>query len=346
MTTAAGSTLEHSIGADGLLAIHMGDGEVRFRGVEGDTVRVRDRNDGVLADMFKIEAGPGSLSLEAGRGLEIILGSTSLRRGQVGHAPELEVDLPRGATVVFEAGSTDVEADGLIGDQRYRTASGDIDLRAVGGVLSVEVVSGDMRITAVEAANVAARSVSGDVAIRAATLSALHVTTTSGDVGVTGRLAGEGPFAIETVSGDGLLEPSGDIEVEMSSVTGDLSSDLDARPVSGHGRRTLVVGSGGPTLTFRSMSGDLHVGRPTVVVETVPAAAEPSAERAPNAAIAQAYDEARLQILRSLERGEIDVSEAGRRLEQLDLGDVPPPAGSIAPGQGVGDAAAEDHPHG
>ncbi len=338
MTMATGSALEHAIGADGLLAIHMRDGEIQFRGVEGDTVRVRDRNDHDLADMFSIEAGLGSLSLKAGRGLEIIVGRTSLRRGQGGHTPELEVDLPRGASLVFEAGSTDIEADGLIGDQRYRTASGDVDLRAVGGALSVDAVSGDIRITAVETATIAARSVSGDVAIRAATLSALQVTTTSGDVGVAGRLAGQGPYAIETVSGDGLLEPSGDIEVEMSSVTGDLSSDLDARPVSGHGRRTLVVGSGGPILTFRSMSGDLHVGR-RAAVDPVPAAERPTSDRAPNAAIAQAYEEARLQILRSLERGEIDVREAGRRLEQLDSGDVPPSSPAEGDPAGEGDSS-------
>ena len=41
-----------------------------------------------------------------------------------------------------------------------------------------------------------------------------------------------------------------------------------------------------------------------------------------NGAIAAAYDDARLRILRSLERGEIDVAEAGRRLEQLDAGDA------------------------
>jgi hypothetical protein len=339
MTMATGSALEHAIGADGLLAIHMRDGEIRFRGVEGDTVRVRDRNDHDLADMFSIEAGPGSLSLKAGRGLEIILGPRSLRRGQGGHKPELEIDLPRGATLVFEAGSTDVEVDGLIGDQRYRTASGDVDLRAVGGTLSVEAVSGDIRIAAVEAADIAARSVSGDVAIRAGALSALQVTTTSGDVGVAGRLAGHGPFAIETVSGDGLLEPSGDIEVEMSSVTGDLSSDLDARPVSGHGRGTLMVGSGGPILTFRSMSGDLHVGR-RAAADAVPAAAGSTSDRAP-AAIVQAYDEARLRILRSLERGEIDVREAGRRLEQLDSGDLQSP-----PGPTTADPAGEGAPRG
>ena len=39
-------------------------------------------------------------------------------------------------------------------------------------------------------------------------------------------------------------------------------------------------------------------------------------------AIAAAYDEARLRILRSVERGEIDVAEAGRRLEALDAAGI------------------------
>jgi hypothetical protein len=47
---------------------------------------------------------------------------------------------------------------------------------------------------------------------------------------------------------------------------------------------------------------------------------EPPARPATNGAIAAAYEDARLRILRSLERGEIDVAEAGRRLESLDAG--------------------------
>jgi hypothetical protein len=76
------------------------------------------------------------------------------------------------------------------------------------------------------------------------------------------------------------------------------------------------------------MSGDLHVARPALIGHPEPARAReatpPPSERAPaNGAIAAAYDDARLRILRSLERGEIDVAEAGRRLETLDAGDVP-----------------------
>jgi hypothetical protein len=52
-----------------------------------------------------------------------------------------------------------------------------------------------------------------------------------------------------------------------------------------------------------------------------PAPPEPPSPSA--AAISAAYEDARLTILKQLERGEIDVTEAGRRLEALDAADVP-----------------------
>jgi hypothetical protein len=346
MNTMTGSSLEHLIGAGGLLAIRMRDGEIRLRGVDGETVRVRDVGDHDLGDMFAIESAAGSLSLKAGRGLEIVIGPRSMRRGHGQHTPELEVELPRRATLVLETASGDVDADGLIGDQRYRTASGDIVLRAVSGKLSVEAISGDVDAMATGDADVTIRSVSGDIELRAARLSGLRLTSTSGDLKAAGQLVGPGPFAIETVSGDGLLAPAGDVRVEMTSVTGDLTSDLDGNLLTEHGRRSFQVGTNGPVVTFRSMSGDLHVARPSLIGHATPAVVAditpPAVEHAkPNGAIAAAYEDARLRILRSLERGEIDVAEAGRRLETLDAGDVvvapvgadTPPAGDPSEGR-------------
>jgi hypothetical protein len=342
MTTMTGSSLEHEIGAEGLLALRLRDGEVRLRGVDGETARVRDVNDHDLRDMFAIESATGSLSLKAGRGLEIVVGSRSMRRGFGQHAPELDIELPRHATLVLETASGDVDADGLIGDQRYRTASGDIVLRAVSGKLSIEAVSGDIDAVATGDADVVIRSVSGDIELRAARLSSLQLVSTSGDLKVAGELAGAGPFAIETVSGDGLLAPAGDVRIEMTSLTGDLTSDLEGQHRTEGGRRTFQVGGSGPVVTFRSMSGDLHVARSTLIGHAAslapPAPPAPPAPQArlappappaqtappatPNGAIAAAYEDARLRILRSLERGEIDVAEAARRLETLDAGDV------------------------
>ena len=158
-----------------------------------------------------------------------------------------------------------------------------------------------------------------------------------------------------TVSGDALLAPAGDVRIEMATLSGDLRSQLGGRSEGGRGRRSLIVGSGGPLVSVRSMSGDLLVVPPTPVETTPPGssawagsdepAPSPPAAPTPPAAppltgqstsvgdsgattatptLEADHDDARLRILRSLEAGEIDVAEAGRRLEALDGEPVDP----------------------
>jgi Toastrack DUF4097 len=328
MTTSTGASLDHDIGSAGLLSIRLANGRARLRAADGASVRIRDNHGRELSDMFEVELGDGSVSLRADK------------RGGHWHGgggtPDLEIDLPRGATVVIEGGSAEIEADGLVGDQRYRTASGDMSLRAVSGRIAIDAVSGDVDISATGEAAVTIKTVSGDVELRAATLTTLDATTTSGDLRVAGRLAGPGPFAIVTVSGDTLLAPAGGLRVEMATLSGDLRSKAGGQTDGGRGRRSLTLGTGTPLLTLRSLSGDLLVVPPTAVrlpdsgrPAPIATEEEPRPEKrpvpptsasadAPNPAIAAAYDDARLRILRSLERGEIDVAEAGQRLEALD----------------------------
>lgn len=315
--TTTGASLDHAIGPNGLLSIRLRDGRARLRAVDGGSLRIRDRHSRDLADMFAIELGDGSASFRADK-----RSGGGWHGG--GHSPDVEIDLPRGATVVIEAGSADIEADGLTGDQRYRTASGDITLRAVSGRVAVDAVSGEIDISATGETAMAIRTVSGDVELRAATLTALEATTTSGDLRIAGRLAGPGPFAIVTVSGDTLLAPAGDVRIEMATLSGDLRSKVGGRTEGSRGHRSLVVGAGGPLVSVRSLSGDLLVVPPTPVHAPANDRSDDPEPRsgpvagASNPAIEAAYDDARLRILRSLERGEIDVAEAGQRLEALD----------------------------
>jgi hypothetical protein len=348
MTTATGFTIDHAIGPTGQLSIRIRSGEVRLRAADGDVVHVRDVNGHQLDDMFEILAADGSLALRSRRGLDVGwlgFGPRDLlawmepnARGGSSHAPELVVDVPRRAAVVVEAASGDIAADGLLGDQRYRTASGEVTLRAVSGRLAVEAVSGDVDVVATGTTDLTVRTVSGDIEVRASTLASVQAASTSGDLRIAGRFAGPGPFTIETVSGDGLLAPADDVQIQMTSVTGDLNSEFEGPTVT-RGRRSLTIGRTGPVVGFRSLSGDLHVVRPVpTTTESAAPVGPPPAPEAPsptvpgtpptgarvtagNHAIAAAYDEARLRILRSLERGEIDVAEAGRRLETLDNGE-------------------------
>lgn len=313
--TSTVASLEHAIGADGLCSLHLRDGDVRIRAADGETIRIADAHGHDLSEMFVIEISEGSVSLRSTRG------ATFLGRHRHGHAPDLAVDLPRGATIVVETTSADVRVDGLVGDQRYRTVSGDLTLSAVSGRIAVEAVSGDVKVTAIGETDVALRTVSGDVELRAGTLRSLQSTTTSGDLKVAGRLLGPGPFSVETVSGDALIAPAGEVRIEMTTMSGDLRSDVDGRATGDRGQRSLSIGTGGPLLTFRSMSGDLRVVRPTRIdapdVPALPALPAPTV---------MIDDDPRLLILRALERGEIDVAEAGRRLEVLDDGDPVDPA--------------------
>ena len=342
-TTATGPRLEHTIGREGLFSLGLRDGSARLHAVDGETIRIRDLHDQGLEAMFAIGLGDGSVSLRA----------TGKQGRDGGRSADLEIEIPPRATIVLEAASGDFEADGLTGDQRYRTASGDVRLRAVGGRISVDAVSGDVQVVAADETTLAVRTVSGDVEVRAGTLTSLEASTTSGDLKIAGRFVGPGPFSIVTVSGDALLAPAGDVRIEMATLSGDLHSEVVGQTESRRGRRSLSVGAGRPLVNVRSLSGDLRVVRPIRVADpSAPAVvapavvpAQPMADAAvsppppapdpvhidhtpaaTNGALAAAYDEARLRILRSLERGEIDVAEAGRRLETLEGGDPDPSA--------------------
>jgi hypothetical protein len=351
-TTSTGASLDHDIGSAGLMSIRLANGRARLRAADGTAVRIRDTHGRELSEMFDIDLGHGSVSLRADK-----LGR-QWHGG--GHTPDLEIDLPRGATVVIEGGSADIEADGLVGDQRYRTASGDMSLRAVSGQVAIDAVSGDVDISATGEAAVTIKTVSGDVELRAATLTSLDAATTSGDLRIAGRLAGPGPFAIVTVSGDTLLAPAGDLRVEMATLSGDMRSKAGGQTEGGRGRRSLTLGRGVPLLTLRSLSGDLLVVPPTPVrrpesdrpaagenaahPETRPEAPIPTPADTPTPAIAAAYDDARLRILRSLERGEIDVAEAGQRLEALDGVDPLSEGETTNAGEPVSDAPDDIDP--
>ena len=244
MSATASGDLEHPIGAGGDLfrpAPERRYPPSRRRRPDGPGPgRERPR----IVGPFGIAQGEGSLALD-------------LR--QRGRSSRLEVDVPRRASVVIESVSAEVDVDGLVGDQRYQTISGEVTLRDVSGRIAVDAISGDVDIRATGDAVFTLRTVSGDIELRAASIATLSATTTSGDIGVAGRLIGPGPFGIETVSGDALLAVVGDVRIETATLSGDLRSEVGGVSDGGRGRRSLTIGTGGSLFTFRSMSGDLRV---------------------------------------------------------------------------------------
>ena len=82
---------------------------------------------------------------------------------------------------------------------------------------------------------------------------------------------------------------------------------VPGRVVLVRGVRRGLVGSGEPVVIFSSMSGDLAVRRPRRLA-TMPSAPEAAPSPAPLA------EDEQMAVLRALERGEIGVEEATRRL--------------------------------
>ena len=112
-----------------------------LRAIDGETLRVRDVHDRDLGAMFSVGLGDGSASLTPGT---TMIGVLRHVRG----TPDLVIDIPRRATVAIDARTADIAADGLLGDQHYKTVSGDVTLSGAGGSIVVDAVSGDVDVVA------------------------------------------------------------------------------------------------------------------------------------------------------------------------------------------------------
>ena len=218
----------------GLLALRLRSGDARLRGVDGIGRADPRRGSASSRRHLQIERGQGSLSVRVGASDGFDLGTHDGTHGE-----DLVIDVPTRATVVVEASSADVTIDGLTGDQRFRTPRA----TSASGTSAGRSRSRPCPATSTCSPSIAprspARTVSGDLAVRASDLESLRVTTTSGDVRLAGRLAGAGPFAIETVSGDMLLALAGGVRLEASTVAGDVTSEVTARSEGSPGRRVL-----------------------------------------------------------------------------------------------------------
>ena len=326
---ATGTSLEHRIGPRGRFSLRQASGDIQILGVEGDTVRVNALDDRPLSDIFDIELGDDRVEIRQRGGFDV-----GMRLFSRGSSADLRIEVPHGASVSVDTGSADIDASDLSGSKAFRTASGEVRLNRFAGSVEVETVSGEIEIDGSAPLDLQLTSVSGDVQVRVPSVRRLDLGTTSGDIRLDAELAGSGPFAMRSISGDATIVARNGFRVEAESITGDLSSDLPSKRESLPGRKVLVVGRPGPTLSFRSVSGDLHVAEPRVAAPAIATkeeamddmpftgvepgdAAGASGADAPGAEASNAED-ARLEILRALERGEITVAEATDRLSQLD----------------------------
>lgn len=315
--------IEHEIGPEGSFSLSVTSADVRLVATSTGMVRARATfqihagSDAEADRLFKenrlrVEAAPGTLSLgdrnDGNRGF----GSISRFFGaDTVELDGVEVEAPAGCRLLVRTVSGDFQASGFRGEQRLRSVSGDLRLVEGRGDVDVESVSGDVTLRAIGAVSLKSNNVSGDLSAEAPTFERLRAQSVSGDISVDGQLVPGTTHTVETVSGDCRLAIAGGATVDVRGLSSDVRSSLPHRIEGTADRRRLVVGDGKASVSFNSMSGDLSVvpSRQTAPtpVRSVPAAAVQAAPAKPG-------EEQQIEILGALERGEIDVDEAMRRL--------------------------------
>ncbi len=183
------------------------------------------------------------------------------------------------------------------GGQAIRTVRGDVSATGAMGEVQVTTVSGDVTLRG-GSVRPTVSTTSGDVVIAADSLGGVRIDAVNGGVELTGRLADDVEHVVGTVSGDLLLCLAGGVRVAMRAVSGAIHVDGPARRETIDGQRIVHVGDARARLRFRTVSGDLDVRA---------MAADPMPDQPAGSSM--------LAILRAVERGEIDVEEASRRLE-------------------------------
>jgi hypothetical protein len=322
--------IEHDIGDAGSFVLRVTSADVEVRGTEATTAHLRatfelrassEAEADQLFDQAQLQVTAGDGVLEAAEPRDLSSAIASLTRlfGERGglRRMRVEAEIPHGAQVRLVGVSGDMTATGLSGPQQYQTVSGDLVLTDASDGIRVKSVSGNVVVRGDETLELDASTVSGDLYVSAAAIDRLVVSSVSGGIEVDGGLAAGAPYRIETVSGDFRLGTSGHLTLEVRGLSTAVDITLPHRAEGSRDRRRYVIGGGGAHLTFSSMSGDVSVSSSRRAPPTRQPSAPLRAPDRPGAAAAQTPDGGSgLEILRALERGEIDVDDAARRLSR------------------------------
>lgn len=124
-----------------------------------------------------------------------------------------------------------------------KTISASVEVKDFAGGLTIDTISGDVRVEGSRVRSV--HSFSGDVDLDLGTTFALDVATTSGDVKWAGTCAQDCVMAVQTVSGDVTIESGNkrDYRATTKSISGEISG------ARGHGKQG--------TMTVTTVSGDV-----------------------------------------------------------------------------------------
>ena len=299
----------YEVGDEGVVVIETTSGDVRVRGWDKPMVSVESPKEEARVRQD---------------------GSTTTISAKPGGSSNVVADVPKWFKV------------------RVRGVSGDLHVDNIGGGLNILTMSGDISGSSL-CGKADVRTVSGDISIHDGELSALSVETVSGDTVIESSLDDEGKYSFRSVSGRvRILVPNGQAcTVHSKLVSGKLRCELPHEvEKTGWGKQVVQVNGGGVDLQVSSTSGSVviaqskgaqrsepeepkepeqgDVGAPVGAGDTRPLGqAQPEPFGLDDAILEDdaspvSVEEERMSVLRSIEEGEISVSEGLARLRSLE----------------------------
>jgi DUF4097 and DUF4098 domain-containing protein YvlB len=228
----------------------------------------------------------------------------------------LVVAVPAGCTLRVSSVSGELQVAPLAGDVTLKTMSGDVSVHEITGHLHLHTVS-------------------GDVAISHSAIPDLTIETVSGDISLDTELAPDGNYNLHTISGDILvtLDETQRCIVRYQSLSGDFSCNLPHElRRQGWGKVEAVINGGGVAIQCNSTSGDLAI-RPARKTSQEPGSAQQAVRTNDTRPLSDpfaldknqatqpaspAVPRTRMEVLKAIEEGTINVTEGLARLQNLD----------------------------
>ena len=225
---APGPVVERVVAADPSVALSLciASGDLKVHGWDRNEVRARSND----AAEIEFRRPAGARDSNPAREITVMIADTTPRRaGSCSFEGDIELDVPRGASV------------------RLQTRDGDIQVADVSTV-SANTQAGDLDLAGVKR-SVEARTIGGNISLRNSTGSAqLHSVGGTIEAGGVGPAVAGDAFEAATVGGDIRLDKTSFVELEARTVDGDLS-------LSG----PLAVGG---RYEFKTISGDVSLTLP------------------------------------------------------------------------------------
>jgi hypothetical protein len=351
-------TIERHIGEHGQLIVRLADWDAEIHGVDGDTARVWNASGGSLPGELQVDSDADGITVRQYDKTGLTLGLGRRSRGirlaiEVPRQAAVSIQTASGdaqasdlrGPVTARTASGDLLLVNVNGEVQAETVSGDVAIRLDGPTgLAVKTVSGDAIVEGGRVERLACTTTSGDLRITSELGNGPHnIATVSGDAIITtrngirvsaqtvaGDLSSDLPHTSEGRAGRrSLIVGEGTTAVQFRSVSGDLRvvgpSTGDhlvipmppAPPAPPTVTEAHAADAAAAELEVQLAAANVEVEAASAEIQAVNAGLEPEFAEGNEPSI-DAGEDARLEILRALERGEINVDEATKRLAELD----------------------------